>query len=163
MFDFSILPLDHTDFEDYSVARGEILLLSSLSPELSAPFRRTNALQEYIDDSHELSRQSLSTATPSLVTTEPSVASSPIMIKSVDADCVGGTFDHMHYGHKVLLTMAALLCTDRLVCGVADDVLLQNKQFKEEMEPLLVCSSLITSFCSCGRQIRLDTFPKGPY
>lgn len=31
---------------------------------------------------------------------------------------LGGTFDHLHAGHKVLLTMAAWLAKDRLVVGI---------------------------------------------
>lgn len=31
---------------------------------------------------------------------------------------VGGTFDHIHAGHKILLTMTALLSTKSMVVGV---------------------------------------------
>ena len=32
--------------------------------------------------------------------------------------CLGGTFDHLHAGHRLLLTMAALVASRRVVCGV---------------------------------------------
>jgi len=32
---------------------------------------------------------------------------------------IGGTFDHLHEGHKILIGMAALLASDRLVIGLA--------------------------------------------
>jgi hypothetical protein len=35
--------------------------------------------------------------------------------------CMGGTFDHMHLGHKLLLTQAALLTTDVLHIGITGD------------------------------------------
>ena len=57
---------------------------------------------------------------------------------------VGGTFDHMHAGHKLLLTMTALLCQttsplppDKDPCitiGITGDALLKNKKFREHME-----------------------------
>ncbi len=31
---------------------------------------------------------------------------------------VGGTFDHLHAGHKILLSIAAWICKDKLTCGV---------------------------------------------
>jgi hypothetical protein len=35
---------------------------------------------------------------------------------------VGGTFDHMHAGHKILLTMTALIASKRLYCGITGSV-----------------------------------------
>ena len=35
----------------------------------------------------------------------------------VHTACVGGTFDHLHPGHRILLTLASLIC-DRLIIGV---------------------------------------------
>ncbi|RUP50321.1 hypothetical protein BC936DRAFT_139643 [Jimgerdemannia flammicorona] len=35
-----------------------------------------------------------------------------------DHVAVGGTFDHLHSGHKILLTMTAWLARERVVCGV---------------------------------------------
>ncbi len=57
---------------------------------------------------------------------------------------VGGTFDHLHAGHKLLLTMTAFLVqpvddTDeqlpRMTVGISGDALLQNKAFAEYMCP----------------------------
>ncbi|PLW40552.1 hypothetical protein PCANC_16776 [Puccinia coronata f. sp. avenae] len=49
---------------------------------------------------------------------------------------LGGTFDHLHSGHKILLTMASWLATRRLVVGITDDELLKNKQHADWLEPL---------------------------
>ena len=44
---------------------------------------------------------------------------------------LGGTFDHLHNGHKLLLTQA-LLCSDqKIVCGVTTDALLKKKAYAE--------------------------------
>ncbi|KAI9807929.1 MAG: hypothetical protein M1825_005235 [Sarcosagium campestre] len=57
---------------------------------------------------------------------------------------VGGTFDHLHAGHKLLLTMTAFLLEPRhdsvdwdtaerrrLIVGITGDELLKNKQYRE--------------------------------
>jgi pantetheine-phosphate adenylyltransferase len=31
---------------------------------------------------------------------------------------MGGTFDHLHLGHKILLSMAALLASEKLIVGM---------------------------------------------
>ncbi|KAF9427871.1 hypothetical protein BGZ94_003955 [Podila epigama] len=49
---------------------------------------------------------------------------------------LGGTFDHLHAGHKILLAMTAWVTSHRVVCGVTDDEMLKTKKFKEFMEPL---------------------------
>jgi cytidyltransferase-like protein len=41
---------------------------------------------------------------------------------------IGGTFDRIHNGHKKLLTLAALLCSEQLTIGVSGDALLKNKK-----------------------------------
>ena len=41
--------------------------------------------------------------------------------------CVGGTFDYMHVGHKLLLSLSAHTCSQRLVVGVSGAPLLKKK------------------------------------
>ncbi|KAI9743564.1 MAG: hypothetical protein M1818_002879 [Claussenomyces sp. TS43310] len=56
---------------------------------------------------------------------------------------VGGTFDHMHAGHKLLLTATALLLQPtspadtrprRLIVGITGDELLKNKKYAEYLQ-----------------------------
>ncbi|KAG0240883.1 hypothetical protein B0O80DRAFT_459307 [Mortierella sp. GBAus27b] len=49
---------------------------------------------------------------------------------------LGGTFDHLHAGHKILLSMTAWITSHRVVCGVTDDSMLKSKKFGQFMEPL---------------------------
>jgi len=56
---------------------------------------------------------------------------------------VGGTFDHLHAGHKLLLTATALLLqpqsskgatSRRLIVGITGDELLKNKKYAEYLK-----------------------------
>jgi len=56
---------------------------------------------------------------------------------------VGGTFDHLHSGHKLLLTATALMLQPsttaertprRLIVGITGDELLKNKKYAEQLE-----------------------------
>ncbi|KAJ2081019.1 hypothetical protein H4R24_002634 [Coemansia sp. RSA 988] len=58
----------------------------------------------------------------------------PIPWPSYSHVAVGGTFDHLHVGHKILLTATALAATKRVVCGISADALLVNKKYKELLE-----------------------------
>lgn len=44
---------------------------------------------------------------------------------------LGGTFDRIHAGHKVLLSQAALLAEERLVVGVTDENMIKSKKLWE--------------------------------
>ena len=53
---------------------------------------------------------------------------------------VGGTFDHLHAGHKLLLTMTALVLDSEpsqvwcMTVGITGDKLLVNKRYREELQ-----------------------------
>uniref|UniRef100_A0A914YYM3 Cytidyltransferase-like domain-containing protein n=1 Tax=Panagrolaimus superbus TaxID=310955 RepID=A0A914YYM3_9BILA len=49
--------------------------------------------------------------------------------------CLGGTFDRLHNGHKVLLSTAALL-SDKITCGVTGGEMNRKKTLYELIEPL---------------------------
>lgn len=48
---------------------------------------------------------------------------------------VGGTFDHLHSGHKILLSIAALLSSKELLIGLVEESLLVTKQFSKLIQP----------------------------
>ena len=52
-----------------------------------------------------------------------------------DSVCMGGTFDHMHLGHRLLLTQACLVTRNVLHCGVTSDTLLTKKAYASYIEP----------------------------
>lgn len=47
---------------------------------------------------------------------------------------LGGTFDHIHVGHKLLLSVALLVSSDRVTCGVTAQHMLEGKKFKQFIE-----------------------------
>ncbi|KAI9204445.1 uncharacterized protein BJ171DRAFT_505849 [Polychytrium aggregatum] len=77
---------------------------------------------------------------------------------------VGGTFDHLHSGHKVLLTMACWIARDRLVCGVVDPTpeRLQRKMASQYMEPTRIRIHNVRRFLTTirtGSAIAFDVVP----
>lgn len=65
---------------------------------------------------------------------------------------VGGTFDHLHAGHKLLLTMTALVLNPDstqercLTIGITGDELLKSKTYREELEDFPQRQSAIHNF-----------------
>lgn len=49
---------------------------------------------------------------------------------------VGGTFDHLHSGHKILLTMALSVTSSYFVCGVTGGGLQKSKKYHEALQSL---------------------------
>lgn len=47
---------------------------------------------------------------------------------------LGGTFDHLHDGHKILLTIAGYLSWEKVVVGITGPELLKNKRYAEAMQ-----------------------------
>jgi elongator complex protein 2 len=68
------------------------------------------------------------------------------------AIAMGGTFDHLHVGHKILLSMACLLATERVVIGVTDDSMLSKKKHASVLEctqeRIDRVASFMTKFCN---------------
>lgn len=56
--------------------------------------------------------------------------------KSVKCVAVGGTFDHLHDGHKIILLLTAFCAEKRIIVGITGEELLKQKKFKEYLEPL---------------------------
>nr|AGU68047.1 pantetheine-phosphate adenylyltransferase [Strigomonas culicis] len=62
------------------------------------------------------------------------VERSPGFAPCYDYVAVGGTFDHLHSGHKLLLTTAVLHTLRRLRVGVTGDALLSKKKYAEHLQ-----------------------------
>lgn len=69
--------------------------------------------------------------------------------------CLGGTFDHLHPGHKLLLHASTLLLkippsesgqTCELIVGISGDELLVNKKYAQELQPWPQRAANVLSF-----------------
>lgn len=59
---------------------------------------------------------------------------------------LGGTFDHLHAGHKILLSMGAWISSEKLIVGVTGDELLKNKAYKEVLEDIQTRKDRVRKF-----------------
>ncbi|KAH9901542.1 Nucleotidylyl transferase [Cubamyces lactineus] len=64
---------------------------------------------------------------------------------------LGGTFDHLHAGHKILLGMGAWIAREKLIVGITDDALLGKKEYKEVLESLSVRTARTRAFLELFR------------
>lgn len=69
---------------------------------------------------------------------QPESVPEGVNYKGVQTTAVGGTFDHMHDGHKILLSMTAFAASKNVIVGVTGPKLLVKKKYAEVMEPLQV-------------------------
>ena len=83
------------------------------------------------------------------------VHTAPAIWHTHDSVAVGGTFDHLHDGHKLLLSMMALVQRGnreevggerRLTIGITGDALLKNKKFADFLESWTSRQSTVQSF-----------------
>ncbi|KIP12272.1 hypothetical protein PHLGIDRAFT_62214, partial [Phlebiopsis gigantea 11061_1 CR5-6] len=73
---------------------------------------------------------------------------------------LGGTFDHLHAGHKILLSMAAWITATKLIVGMTDDSLLQRKANKHVIEPLHARMARTRAFLALFKpSLALDLVP----
>ena len=63
-----------------------------------------------------------------------------------DEVVLGGTFDRLHAGHKLLLSAACLCATKRVLVGVTDAPMLLKKVGAEVIQPLDLRNVIVTEF-----------------
>lgn len=67
-------------------------------------------------------------------TDDSSSSTNPISAKVYDNVCLGGTFDNLHNGHKIMLSTAQLKCQKALTIGVTDRNMVRHKTLWELIE-----------------------------
>lgn len=78
---------------------------------------------------------------------------------SCNTVAVGGTFDHLHDGHKILLTASAFLAKKRLIVGVTGTELLKGKKYAEFLESYEDRVKSVLGFIKLlDKSLRVDVF-----
>ncbi|KAI9261122.1 hypothetical protein BY458DRAFT_439615 [Sporodiniella umbellata] len=116
-------------FEDicgYSVHLEPSITLAFFSEEDSAQVNQWNK-ERVCAGLESLEKEKLESNEPDIRLPQIDSGIYPTNFKRV---AVGGTFDHLHAGHKILLTMTALLSEDSMVVGVTDDCMLTSKEHR---------------------------------
>lgn len=102
--------------------------------------------------------------------TPTSPAQPPAPTPLCDVVCLGGTFDHLHPGHKLLLTAAILLlkvpradspAPCRFVIGITGDELLKNKKYAEYVQSWDDRAMYVIEFLSSILELRKEGWKEG--
>ena len=80
-------------------------------------------------------------------------------LKKYKSVCVGGTFDHMHPGHKLLLTQSTMITSERILIGVTSEKLLAKKAYAAYLESFEVRKHRVYEFVNrLNPAIKIDIF-----
>lgn len=133
------------------------------APELSPPVDTEFASSSSAPSSSTAS----SAAKPSALTAEQANTSIAAHLNQYENVVVGGTFDRIHLGHKILLTVTAFCASKSVTVGVTDDSLLTKKYLTDLVAPTTQRINDVTEFLTSIRPaltyhvVSIST-PEGP-
>ncbi|UZJ54920.1 hypothetical protein CBS101457_004240 [Exobasidium rhododendri] len=93
---------------------------------------------------------------PTTCAVQAGEANSDKLIPQHRVVALGGTFDHLHVGHKILLSMAALCATSKIIVGVTDDSMLSKKKCAHLLEGVDVRIHRVATFLGNFRRPLYD-------
>ncbi|KAJ3993588.1 hypothetical protein F5050DRAFT_1714370 [Lentinula boryana] len=93
----------------------------------------------------ELSHRYIS-ATSDEGRTSPEASDDADILPMLPVVALGGTFDHLHAGHKILLSMAAWIASQKVIVGVTNATLLGSKSNAHVLESLETRKANVQTF-----------------
>lgn len=94
---------------------------------------------------------------PSLVYADVTPPHTPLPLPCFNTVAMGGTFDQLHHGHKVLLTLSAMVCKGTLIVGIMPDHLLKKKKLADKISPFHIRKRNVEDFLGWIKpSLRLD-------
>lgn len=75
----------------------------------------------------------------------------PIKQKKFPSILFAGTFDHLHHGHKIILTQCVLMATNTLYVAVTSQSLLKRKLYSEAVQSFDIRQSRVMKFVESVR------------
>lgn len=120
-----------SSFEEVQEAPSYQLLSQRVQNDLRPRFQKID-VESDIDSNQAAGQHSV-----------PEVASS---LQFYNSTVIGGTFDNIHNGHRLLLTHSSLVAKSRILVGVADGPLLASKVLPELISPVQNRISTVRQF-----------------
>ncbi|KAH7490539.1 hypothetical protein HZ326_12390 [Fusarium oxysporum f. sp. albedinis] len=126
-------------------------------PSCEEGYELLSSFLKLADKSQTFTQSQLVAVEGGISLTEESALSPKEQQKGFNTVCLGGTFDHLHPGHKLLLHASVLLLnippkdsdkTCTLVVGISSDELLVKKKYAEELQSWDERSQTVLSFLS---------------
>lgn len=104
----------------------------SLSEQLNRVFYVSNEESDFPKELTEVETKGIKTKLAKK--NQPTTGSTCRKYQEYPVTAVGGTFDHLHDGHKILLSLAVFLTSKTVIIGITGPKLLVNKKYSETLE-----------------------------